>query len=291
MPTIAHQFDIRQPQPWISKLTNNTGYTINSKSLVGIEVEVENAAHIARVNDIWAIKGDGSLRNGGVEFVTRPILASDAPAALAHLMDLLKADACFSPRTSVHVHVDYTECQPEDVFNTVLLYSIFERVLYRFCGKQRIKNIFCVPITETNLLMHYAAQGLKPGRWCKYTGLNIKTLENYGTIEYRHMAGTPDVQKLCLWIDMITHLKEYCLKEGTKSIRAQVAGLHDDSDFTTLLKTVFGPAADALKFEDNKEVLSSYKVAKQLLSKPTTTISLIQREHSGASPIYKVKGN
>jgi hypothetical protein len=229
------------------------GVKIASKDLIGIEVEVENVKPTAaKLNRAWALKNDGSLRNDGYEFVTQPIEAHYAPPALHHLLkEYLSTECCFSPRTSVHVHLNMKDFDTEQVIDFLVVYSVFERLLYRFAGRGRIKNIYCVPVTETHLLRYFVSTGVRgiANFWSKYTGLNLLPLRELGTVEFRHMHGTFDVEKLSLWIGMITSLKEYIRKTPTKEIRATLFQMNDTYDFESFMRTVFGEYAQHLKLK------------------------------------------
>lgn len=199
--------------------------TIESDRAVGIEVEVENLQLNRYPNgDVWMQKGDGSLRNNGVEYVTMPIKASDAPLALYDLLEgALNKNCCFSPRTSIHVHVDMRNETSDEVTDVVLMYTLFETLFYKFTGRGRIKNIYCVPIFDTNLLSGRAAGTSNIFRiaevWSKYSGLNLIPIASFGTIEFRHMHGTFDVDKLSRWVRIIVKLVDYVKKQGKDFIR------------------------------------------------------------------------
>lgn len=287
--TIRQMYDLRSPTPLKLEAgtPDDSGYKIDSNEIIGIEVEVENINGVGRIRSMWQSKHDNSLRNNGVEFVSLPIRASDAPAALYSLMtETLGKDACFSPRTSVHVHLNFTDNEPEDVFNMVMLYAVFERLFYKMVGRQRIKNIYCVPLTETNLIPLMALRGAKPDFWHKYAGLNLKPLADYGTVEFRHMHGTADVQKLCVWIDLITKLKAYCLKQGSSHLRPLIASMDDNFDFEKLLREIFGSTADYLKYTALDDVRFTYPVAKILVTKTGTTQLTLAREVSADSEYF-----
>jgi hypothetical protein len=139
-----------------------TQSVVESSELIGIEVEVEAAANRGiSLNRVWSTKEDNSLRNGGCEFVSQPIMARHAPAALEHLMnDYLDMNiCCFSPRTSVHIHLNMQDMTPDQCVDYIMLYSIFEKQLYKFVGKNRRKNVFCVPLADTTMLMSLAEYG------------------------------------------------------------------------------------------------------------------------------------
>lgn len=198
---------------------------IDSDRAIGIEVEVENITLNRHPHaSVWIPKDDGSLRNNGREYITVPIPASGAPLALQDLLgNAFSKDCCFSPRTSIHVHVNMLDEVAATVEDSVLMYTLFEQAFYDFVGRGRIKNIYCVPLFDTSLLQQlaggkvnafYAAQG-----WSKYTGLNIAPLMNLGTIEFRQMHGTFEVEKLSRWIRIICSLVDWCRKQGTDFIR------------------------------------------------------------------------
>lgn len=289
---IKDTFDLRAPSRHTvtASLPNDSGVKIASTVLVGIEVEVENITTLGDMNSAWSHKTDGSLRNHGAEFVTRPIAACDAPAALQHLLrTTLPPTASFSPRTSVHVHMDFTHDRMATVEDVILLYSVFERLFYKFVRRQRIKNIYCVPITETNLLREWGRRGsLHPDRWEKYTGLNARCLSQFGTIEFRHMHGTFDVAKLAIWIDLITKLKEFCVKQGTKQIRSLIASMDDGFDFKKLLVDIFAESESYLKFESFSDVALTYSAAKTVLCGNKAHVEL-QSAFSRESALFNLR--
>lgn len=221
---------------------------IVSDQLIGIEVEVEAAqAAIANLNKVWNATTDGSLRNNGAEFVSKPIMASDAPITLKHLLSqYLQQDCCFSPRTSVHVHLNVQDLEVTQLVNLVALYTVFEKALFQFAGRGRIKNIYCVPLVDTNLLLGLAGSDNVLRNWSKYTSLNLLPVREQGTVEFRHMHGTFDVTKLCNWIGLITKLKEYVIKTTTKNIRLMIHNMEVDASVQSLKREIFEEFADVL---------------------------------------------
>jgi len=248
---------------------------IDSKENIGIEVEVENTIISGTIQPFWQSKQDNSLRNNGVEFVSLPIPACDAPAALKSLLEeTLSSESCFSPRTSVHVHLNFLNDSTSVPTDVILLYTVFERLFFRFVGKARIRSIYCVPLTETDLLSQLGRKGLRVDYWQKYAGLNAKPLGSFGTLEFRHMHGTFDIQKLAIWIDLITKLKTYCVTVGTKQVRSTIASMEDAFDFNSLIKDVFGSTGEYLKYKSVEDVHYCYLMAKLGLSSQEATANL-----------------
>jgi hypothetical protein len=269
-----------------------SGGPVPSQELVGIEIEVENMQQANPghdINRVWNIVQDGSLRNNGLEFTTKPIPASAAPVALEYLLkQYLSQECCFSPRTSVHVHLNVQNLQQAQVLDYLLLYVVFEQLFYKFVGKGRQKNIYCVPLSDSNLLANLVDYGeTRRSQWSKYTGLNTLPVGEYGTIEWRHMHGTTDVAKLSVWINLITKLKEYVVRVGTKGVRSAIAEMHDGYNFSGLLQEIFGEHAEHLRYEGPKEL--SYLQAKQAMASYSTTRT-VQGNLSPRSSFFTFKG-
>lgn len=287
MSLILEVFDIRRVSAYNPKnLKEFPNVKIDSKELIGIEVEVENVATRDALNAVWMVKEDGSLRNSGSEFVTHPIEAHYAPAALQHLMkEALDPQCHFSPRTSVHIHLNVQDMDTSQVIDLVLLYSVYEKILYRFAGRGRIKNIYCVPIVETALMRWFLERGMND-QWSKYTGLNLCTLRNFGTLEFRHMHGTFDVEKLSNWIGMITSLKEYVKSSTSKEIRQMVQSMDDSFDFKGLLHKIFGQYAELLKYRDVSDVHNNYLAAKLSFAR-LVVFNKLRSQLVNESPFFK----
>lgn len=242
-------------------------FIVSSTCLVGIEVEVENAVGMVRsINPVWSTEADGSLRNNGIEFISRIIQAKDAPAAIHNLMNETLTDACcFSPRTSIHVHLDMSDKELGTSIDLALLYTCFEPLFYRFVGRGRMNNIYCVPIFKTRLIDQLAknrADG-KISRWTKYTGLNLLPLTKQGTVEFRHMHGTFDVRKVALWIRLITKLRDYVVATDSKSLRGMVLEFDETSDYRSLLFKIFDRDVEFLKYRGFSDIAASIDATKQ----------------------------
>lgn len=217
-------------------------YRIPSKELVGIEIEIENYISSKHTyHPFWLSKDDGSLRNHGREFVTKPVQAEYVPFLLHNLFHThLKESASCTPRTSVHVHLNVLDMPMEKINLFVLYYSLYERVLFSWIGKNRYKNIYCVPITSCSL-MNALKNKIVPD-WSKYTAVNLLPVSRQGTIEFRAMHGTKDLNKLCKWVNMIVHMKHYIMKNTTEQLEDCYKNLDAHSDFLTLGKEFLGEA-------------------------------------------------
>lgn len=221
------------------------------KTLIGIEVEVENVmqidAHIPIM--LWTIKEDGSLRNYGKEFVTPGVIpVSLSEGALNLLFNGLNKDIEFSNRTSIHIHQDVRQLRLDQMVAFVLTYAAVENLLFKFVGNNRRNNIFCVPITEAGLLENL---GNDPKRfissinssWSKYTALNLLPIPQQGSVEFRQLPGTNDVVKILRWIEMLTCFKTFVYKYDYHHIVNTIIELNSNSRYHQFVEMVFGDMA------------------------------------------------
>lgn len=215
------------------------------KCFIGIEVEAENIQTLKNnFPTFWMEKEDHSLRNNGLEFVTYPLRAKYLYTALRLLYeDVLPDDVSFSERTSVHVHVNVRNLTVDELTSFVLLYLIFERVLFSFAGNHRYQNIFCVPVLETTLLDNFF-NNIKFDAlripWQKYTGLNLLPILDKGTIEFRQFPGTKDYHKIYLWVEMLISLRlaSRSIFTPTKLLEI-IKNLNTTSEYDFFIKEVF----------------------------------------------------
>lgn len=288
--TLKQSFGLDSVSPWLDD------YHVIDKTmsdrLVGIEIEVENHELLRDPRRVWIATEDGSLRNNGMEWITRPIPANTCQGVLSHLLnECLEDDCCFSPRTSVHVHVNCQDIQVEKIPNIIMLYAVLEPLLYRFTGRNRNKNIYCVPLLETALMSNLVDVGLSTiiGKWSKYAGLNVLPLSDKGTIEFRHMHGTRDVAKITTWVDMLTKLVDFVVKSDLGEMRKLLFGFDKKMNVNLLLDDIFGrQLADQLQYMDYSSIEGSvYNMKQAFIS--TDTFQKVLAERELTAPFFTAK--
>lgn len=264
---------------------------IDSERLVGIEVEVENfrvKEGEGTLDRVWTSKNDGSLRNEGLELVTSPIPANQAPFALYNLLEqTLSKDCCFSPRTSIHVHVNVQEEEEAQVKNLILWYALFEPLFYRFTGRGRQKNIYCVPLMDTDLLRGFLSSDLNQilGKWSKYSGLNLLPLAGFGTVEWRHMHGTFSYEKTSLWIRMIVKLVDFVRMHEVNYHLERLHNCNETTDYNKFLFEIFGEDATLLQYKEPKDLQTTMHLIK-LAFVSMDALNLITSKISLKAPFF-----
>lgn len=238
------------------------------EGLVGIEIEVENITNGVPLSPHWSCKEDGSLRNHGMEYVSVPLQIKQIQPALEGLYIPLhesnKPD--FSNRTSIHIHLNCRDLTQDQIYTMVLLYSIFEKHFYGFAGTKRLNSIFCVPIYRCNILQQAVdvIYGFGP-TWHKYCGLNILPLidnngaRGYGTIEFRHLYGTSDINLIMNWIDQILCLRKACTEIKKEDLLEQIKTMNTSSDYLALFYRIFTMPAQVKDKQVFEECISNIK--------------------------------
>lgn len=209
--------------------------------LIGLEYEFEGVGHFAwdtklgeSVSPYFSLHGDGSLRNGGAEFVLRePLFGEELGTAIRAMDDVARALRFKSSyRTSMHVHLDMERATyPDQVLGVATVYAIFEPYLYKFVGQSRDMCNYCLPwyrhdqhfnvflkgVKETSEPGHtgnHVTQKLKGLKEFKYAGLNFFSLGDYGTLEFRHAPVGLEANRVIQWVNIIQSLKNYVLASG-----------------------------------------------------------------------------
>jgi hypothetical protein len=230
--------------------------------LYGVELEIEN---VPDAGQGWIVGGirateDGSLRNHGVEFITAPMSYSNLSHALRMFFNKNRPDETnYSDRTSIHVHTNCQDLTSPQVQSIALLYQVFERLIYAWIGNNREENIYCVPWHQTNLTYTALDNPENLNRfkqWQKYTGLNLLPLFEYGTIEWRHMHGHGEVEKILLWCQLIGKIYSYILERDLEGIKQELILLNTSSLYEEVLLRVFQEySTEFLRLSNYRELL------------------------------------
>lgn len=208
--------------------------------LIGLEYEWESCEHFdwgtewgQRLQPFFSSHNDGSLRNGGIEFVLRePLFGENLLAAITTMDEAARAFRFKSSyRTSMHVHLDMERATyPDQVLSTALLYALAEPFLYKFVGQARDMCNYCLPWYRHDQHFNVFLRGiheykahsaahlvgkLKQLKEYKYSGLNFFSLGDFGTLEFRQCPVGLDATRVVDWVNMIQSLKAYALNGGS----------------------------------------------------------------------------
>ena len=190
----------------------------------GIEIECEGENLYPVDNNYWKTEDDGSLRgvfpHSRCEWVfKKPQDLKKTLLAIKHLnnkQEEMGAKPSFSFRTSVHVQVNVLDLTWNQYCNFIYLYLLLEEPLMYFCGQERIGNRFCLRMQDAEGLLDVVQHIFQTGPGAlrilnedgiRYSAINLYTTRKYGSLEFRGMRGTLDVDVLATWISTLDGLK------------------------------------------------------------------------------------
>lgn len=215
---------------------------------VGIEIEMEGGNLPAAGLNYWDAKFDGSLRGEAIEYVLKqPVERKKVAARLAYLQKYLndkKARLAPSDRCGVHIHLNFQENTPAELFRFATLYYTVENLLIRWCGPKREGNLFCLRagdasnvITSVSNFKSSAAWGWIGNDDVRYAALNWKALSRYGSLEFRALPTPLDFNVIAEGVDILLTLKnsinqfkldsqipETLSRDGPEAFLSQVMG-------------------------------------------------------------------
>lgn len=191
-----------------------------AKGDIGLEIEVEGR-RLPIPPDYWRCDRDGSLRGAeSMEYVlSSPSNLVGVERALKHL------DACYiahnttvdeTVRAGVHVHINCQQLSAKELYNFFVLYLVLENILIKYCGEYREGNLFCLRCQDAEFLLYTLIQAAKDKRFLdhfhdddlRYASMNVKALGDYGSLEFRAMRSTRDLDAILQWVKILLNLRE-----------------------------------------------------------------------------------
>lgn len=194
----------------------------------GLELEIEGRGLIAggHLDGVrspitrahWVVVNDGSLRNGGLEYrYSTPVLEEENEAMLNGLFQRLKdagSTIQLSNRCSVHVHCNMKGKTINQITSILATWGMFEALLIDWCGEQRKTNHFCLSMQDAvsvvdawNTFLRYGSHHWPEG--LKYSAVNVLTLWDKGSLEFRCGAGADNTRTPLLWTKFLNRMIEF----------------------------------------------------------------------------------
>jgi Putative amidoligase enzyme. len=265
MSNVAGLIGVPAPTLWEPIDKQQSFNCTNPELVVGVEIETERCQNIVytdHMSKLWQMKTDGSLRGTAFEFVSKPVKIKYLIPQLAKFYaDTGFTEENYSDRCSVHIHTNITDMTVEQVSAICLVYSIVEELLFNFVNKYHAKdtwgysrdtNIYCVPWAQCRMnhgvvKNMFADPNYAFRNWQKYTALNLLPAREIGTLEWRHMHGTADVDKLTKWLNIIGSIIKYAQGRSLDEVIQVVKELNDSSAYQQFYNEIF---QDALPYTE-----------------------------------------
>lgn len=189
----------------------------------GVEIEVEGRQlpqhYSAAFDNLWRVERDGSLR--GAESAEYVSLQPYDLAGVRNALDVLdaeyeanKSQVSESLRAGVHIHLNVQEWAPLELLTFATTYYILEGMFIQWAGNGRIGNHFCLRARDAQGVVGKLEQACQKKDWrylntddIRYSALNWNSMFKYGSIEFRSMRSTRDLNAIYRWVELINQLK------------------------------------------------------------------------------------
>jgi hypothetical protein len=203
------------------------GIIDKTPDLFGIEIELEGRnikTFEPGILKHWVNHVDNSLRSfrpgsDSTEYVLRqPLSRAATVIACTDLMNWLTrtpgTEVFPSYRTSIHVHVNCLQETLRTVCNFITLCLIFDELLVSQNGETRIGNNFCLRAKDAEGQIESLKESISRSGGLnyisgshRYSSINFASLLKFGSVEFRSLECTTDLQRLVRWIDVCQQLK------------------------------------------------------------------------------------
>lgn len=185
---------------------------------IGLELEVEGQHNEPPVieNDWWTSVKELSLRNGREYITKKPLQFNNnffnKLAMVTSEIDQPKNKIDKkSHRTSVHVHVNVSNHRPVELWTAVTGYWLIENLLFKFFNKDREGNLFCQRLKDAEGILNQVEKDLESNKpflyfhndTSKYGAINLASIYNRGSLEYRGMHGSVNPEEIYGWCDTL----------------------------------------------------------------------------------------
>lgn len=203
----------------------------------------------------WVCKYDSSVyghENGSCEVTTRILSGEEGLAELRKGCEALRAaGATVNETCGLHVHIGARDLSSREIVSVVKRYGRFEHQIDSFMHFRRRGNAnnYCQPVVgyaseadswldrriqraggDESRVSHDAIRSWIADRYHK---VNVQSLDEYGTIEFRHHNGAIKADTVCSWVSFLLHFVERARKVAKPGNRCR-----DRQVFTGLPKNI-----------------------------------------------------
>lgn len=241
----------------------------------GVEIEMEGdklprPGRSALFDKMWRVEKDGSLKAGeNFEYVfNKPMTLAGTRAALTSLDAMLrenKSTVFDTGYAGVHVHLNVQNFNKMELVTLATLWYILEDHIVAWCGEGRVGNQFCLSSGDAEGVLYNLFEAVTKKDWrhlntdeIRYAALNWNSLFKYGSIEFRCMSSTRDMDRIYRFVQIIDRLSNISKDfETPVQVISALSMIDNDNEF---IKHIMGEFADELY----NEKLSLYKTARQI---------------------------
>lgn len=248
----------------------------------GVEIEVEGSDLPERdlfpsLDKLWRIEEDGSLRGEeSAEFVLRkPTTLEGVKEALGVLdaaYEMMESDVDESIRAGVHVHMNIQRYTPLELLTFITTFYVMEDLVVHWCGKGRVGNHFCLRCFDAEFVIHKLIEACEKRDWrflntdeIRYAALNLTSMFKYGSVEFRSMRSTRDLDAVYKFVRLIDQVAK-----GAKKFANPKDVVHSLSEMggqERFIKYVMEDMAEEFSHLPNVSIMRGMRTVQPLVQK------------------------
>lgn len=246
-----------------------------TNGLYGLEIEVEGENLPMTETSKWVMEKDGSLKTAEAWEYVMP-----KPTSLAVVKDRLdylasryrdcNSNVHESIRAGVHVHMNVQDWTIKQLITFSTCYYILEDAFLKWCGESREGNLFCLRTRDAEYVLFQLVRSLQNKNLkylnndiIRYASLNFLSLFKYGSIEFRGMRGTGDLNAIYKWVQMIDELRNSSLQfDNPTEVVGQMSGAGEIQFLKQLLPNMWAE----LDYPDIEKVIRTSARRVQMLA-------------------------
>lgn len=152
---------------------------------------------------------DGSLKDYGKEYIAKGPLMNEhlenSLIELNYINSLLKNGFNFTHRCSFHVHLNVADLPLSQVDAITTLYMLAEPLFMSYCENHRRGSSYCIPLNALQMTKKELQAVFH--KETKYWAMSFNRITDLGTLEFRALHGTVNLELLFTWVSIIQSLK------------------------------------------------------------------------------------
>lgn len=230
---------------------------LESQRFVGIEFEMfhkqDNGDRVYSLGQDWRLRNcgvseDGSIHSDtGIEIKTPPAHGDDLVDWINGVCEISQGYGMRVDKScGLHVHTDVRGISASGVRRLLRIGKAMEPIMFAIQPKSRLENSMTRPLhflqRDVDLARNSAAiQNLwsHHGGVSRYTGFNLKAIEEHGSVEFRYHAGTLNPNKVRHWAQMCQAVVDAADRREFRSIPYKFTDF--DDRLTKLTKFIGTP--------------------------------------------------
>lgn len=200
------------------------------EDLADAGIKVKPASYGSAVEEkVWKVQPDSSIN--GWEIVSPPLNDTEELIIVVNTLRHV-TKAMGSKKCGIHVHHDVNDLTVKELKNVYELYAKYEmNAIHSILPLHRFKSFYCQPIFNKVEKLRNVRTKIDFKSWhhSRYLSLNHKSYIKYGTLEFRAMASTINIDRILSWVELTHKMVEVATQKKRikqlKSGRTQTEAL------------------------------------------------------------------